>query len=604
MNLDTLAYRLDAVGHFVSDEQLRKQVRKQLGNIFDMERSLQRLSIGIATPKDLKNVATTIDEASRLVDILQNHEQSKQARMGDAANMPALVRKACNVLLPDNNRNSVVTPIQEMALEIHVALKEDFAALNSKAGFVRAGYSADLDRWQEVLQCDPKSPQNQALQAKYRELVGSTRLRLLYQPDKGFFIDIPHEENSKLWKAQNALQEMVLFQSLKNSVRYRTEELRELNRELVEAAQAIVRIESDIFDSLRTKVVGVHQELQAMAQALAEVDVVCSHAQVAVDCSFSRPLLDSSRELHVVDGRHAVVEAAHLRGNNSARMRSFVPNSLHFETPPSGASCWLLTGPNMGGKSTFLRQNAHLVLLAQIGSYVPAKFARVGLVDKLFCRVGSADDLASDRSTFMVEMEETATILKQATSRSLVLMDEVGRGTAIQDGVAIAGAVLETLCSKQARTLFATHFTSLSDLIDKQYESSIELYRMEVLERCRANESAQNNALAQLVFSHRVVQGLAAQSYGINTASLAGCPSPVIQRASELLKQLTAKSDSDISSNDQASQLMRIQAILSPTRADHAKLVGSMNEGQVQRTMDSIQAVLEKALGSQIGRED
>ncbi|CAI5717216.1 hypothetical protein KXD40_007440 [Peronospora effusa] len=190
----------------------------------------------------------------------------------------------------------------------------------------------------------------------------------------------------------------------------------------------------------------------------------------------------------------------------------------------------------MGGKSTFLRQNAHLVILAQIGSFVPAKFARIGLVDKLFCRVGSADDVAADKSTFMVEMQETSTILTQATNRSLVLMDEVGRGTAVNDGIAIAGAVLEALCARQTRTLFATHFTALIDLVGETCKNELRPYRMEVLEHQMEGQAI------HLVFSHRVVKGLASQSYGINTAALAGCPPSVISRASELLDKLTASS--------------------------------------------------------------
>ncbi|KAF1323663.1 DNA mismatch repair protein, partial [Globisporangium splendens] len=525
-------------------ESLLRQTRKQLAEVFDMERSLQRLSIGIATPKDLKNVATTIDEAKKLATLLEKHDQAKQNRLGNVRRMPALLQECCGHLfssfLPSHS-NHQREKIESVAAEIHAALMDDFTALNSKNEFVRMGYSEELDHWRSVLHHDPQSTQKQKLQEKYRQLLGSTRLRVVYQAEKGFFIDIPHEENSKLLKneaSRHILGDMTMIQSLKNSVRYRTDEIRDLNRELLEASQEVIRIENEIFESLRTQVLAVLDNLQAMAGAISHMDVVCSHAQVALDRNFTRPLLDASRELHIEDGRHAVVEAAHLKGKNSRNqsMRAFTPNSLHFApSSPQSGSCWLLTGPNMGGKSTFLRQNAHLVILAQMGSYVPAKFARIGLVDKLFCRVGSADDLASDKSTFMVEMQETSTILTQATSRSLVLMDEVGRGTSVNDGIAIAGAVLEALCEKQVRTLFATHFTALSELVADACKREMQLHRMEVLERRTTASSS-----TQLVFSHRVVQGLAQQSYGINTAALAGCPAPVVDRATELLDKISS----------------------------------------------------------------
>ncbi|KAG2513491.1 hypothetical protein BBO99_00008654 [Phytophthora kernoviae] len=510
MNLELLERRLDAVSYFFGQEQLLQRTRKQLAEMFDMERNLQRLSIGAGTPKDLKNVASTIEEAKQLVELIQSHERSRHTS--------------------DQQREDIV----KAAEEIHAALKDDYASLNSKSGFVRAGYSPELDKWQAILRHDPKSPEKQELQAKYRELLGSTRLRVVFQAEKGYFLDLPHEENAKLLKTDRGRQELeklTMFQSLKNSVRYRSEELRQMNRELTEAAVEVERVENAIFALLRDRVLIVRGELQSMAHAISQIDIVCSHAQVALDRNFTRPLLDGSRELHIEDGRHAVVEAAHLRGSNSRGMRAFVPNSLHLAAVPIG-SCWLLTGPNMGGKSTFLRQNAHLVVLAQMGSFVPAKFVRVGLVDKLFCRVGSADDLAADKSTFMVEMQETSTILTQATSRSLVLMDEVGRGTAVNDGVAIAGAVLESLCTKQTRTLFATHFTVLNELVGETCGGELQPYRMEVLEHQVSGQTK------QLVFSHRVVKGLATQSYGINTAALAGCPPTVVARATELLVQL------------------------------------------------------------------
>ncbi|CAI5709113.1 unnamed protein product [Peronospora destructor] len=544
MNLEILESRLNAVSYFYEQERLLQRMRKQLAEVFDMERNLQRLSIGVGTPKDLKNVASTIDEAIKLVGLVKANERLRYSRLPDLpgkefSGLPVLLDECCNDLTASEQQQG--ENIRKASEEIHRALKDDYALLNSKTGFVRVGYSRELDKWQAILRHDPRSSEKQGLQAKYRKLVGSTRLRVVFQTEKGYFLDIPHDENAKLLKTDRGrreLEKLTLFQSLKNSVRYRSEELRQLNRELAEAAVEVERVENNIFASLRDQVLTVRNGLQSMAHAISQIDVVCSHAQVALDRNFARPLLDGTCELHVEDGRHAVVEAAHLRGSNSRGARSFVPNSLHLAEAPVG-SCWLLTGPNMGGKSTFLRQSAHLVILAQIGSFVPATFARVGLVDKLFCRVGSADDLAADKSTFMVEMQETSTILTQATSRSLVLMDEVGRGTAVNDGIAIAGAVLEALCARKTRTLFATHFTALIDLVGDTCNNELQPYRMEVLEHQIEGQAK------HLVFSHRVVKGLASQSYGINTAALAGCPPSVISRAIKLLEKLTMSLQSD-----------------------------------------------------------
>ncbi|KAG2509925.1 hypothetical protein JM18_009018 [Phytophthora kernoviae] len=512
--VDRQVVRIVTPGSLVEDTMLTPEENNYLASLFYDEEKWGLAWADLSTGEFVSTTSTSDKLASAIL----------------RCSPKEILLPSIHVEASDQQREDIV----KAAEEIHAALKDDYASLNSKSGFVRAGYSPELDKWQAILRHDPKSPEKQELQAKYRELLGSTRLRVVFQAEKGYFLDLPHEENAKLLKTDRGRQELeklTMFQSLKNSVRYRSEELRQMNRELTEAAVEVERVENAIFALLRDRVLIVRGELQSMAHAISQIDIVCSHAQVALDRNFTRPLLDGSRELHIEDGRHAVVEAAHLRGSNSRGMRAFVPNSLHLAAVPIG-SCWLLTGPNMGGKSTFLRQNAHLVVLAQMGSFVPAKFVRVGLVDKLFCRVGSADDLAADKSTFMVEMQETSTILTQATSRSLVLMDEVGRGTAVNDGVAIAGAVLESLCTKQTRTLFATHFTVLNELVGETCGGELQPYRMEVLEHQVSGQTK------QLVFSHRVVKGLATQSYGINTAALAGCPPTVVARATELLVQL------------------------------------------------------------------
>ncbi|KAI9918979.1 hypothetical protein PsorP6_011974 [Peronosclerospora sorghi] len=541
LNLKLLEDRLDAVSFFYEQEPLLHRIRKQLAEIFDMERNLQRLSIGMGTPKDLKNVASTIDHVHSFVEGLETSKRVRSKQLPDlpgkhSVGLPPLLQDCCNRLVARKEKRE---KILQAAATIHAALKDDYTSLNAKTGFIKAGYSSDLDQWQALVRHDSKASEHHKLQLKYRALIGSKRLRVVFQAEKGYFLDLPHDEHTRLLQTDRgrlALEQLTLFQSRKKSVRYRSDELRELNRQHIEAAVEVERLEKNLFDALRAQVLDVREDLQAMAQALSQLDVICSHAQVALDRNFTRPLLDATCELHIEDGRHAVVEAAHHRGVTSRGLRAFVPNSLHLGAAPS-ASCWLVTGPNMGGKSTFLRQTAHVVLLAQMGSFVPASFARVGLVDKLFCRVGSADELAADKSTFLVEMHETSTILTHATRRSLVVMDEVGRGTAVNDGMAIAGAVLEALCARDTRTLFATHFTALCALVGETCHGNLRPYRMEVIEQQGPDETT------QLVFTHRVVQGLASHSYGLHTAALAGVPPSVLARAADLLRHLTHETD-------------------------------------------------------------
>ncbi|GLD95885.1 hypothetical protein PINS_up004563 [Pythium insidiosum] len=636
MHVERLERRLDAVSFLHERELLLRRLRRQLARVFDVERSLQRLATSVGTPKDLKNIALTIEEAHAVAALLTDNATT-------TTTMPSLLRECCEILVDDgmtttSNDQSMAKEddadmtrgtesLVSMAADVLATLAEDVTALNSRAGFVRPGYHAELDAWRRLSTLDAAqtTAQRDALQQKYRARLGSTRLRVGYQQEKGYYIDIPHEEHNRLQRRQavtintieddassptttaapssSAWDELAMVQSLKNVVRYRTPELRDLNRDILEATIEVARLENEIFETLRRRVLARRDALTRLAAAIARLDVAASHAQTALDRHLTRPVLDHSRELHVRGGRHLVVERAHLQGKNSMTRRAFVANSLHLVPSDSEArletrenenekdaargSICLLTGPNMGGKSTYLRQNAHLVVLAQLGSFVPAAFARVGLIDKLFCRVGSADDLASDKSTFMVEMQDTATILTQATPRSLVVMDEVGRGTAVHDGVAIAGAVLEALAERGVRTLFATHFTALNTLLAPRCRNNVQLHRMEVLTRRRpaANNDSSSSSyddVHQLVFSHRVVPGLATQSYGVYTAALAGCPATVVSRAAELLSQLhretngSATAETDTGSRDMGEadeRLRRIAAVVADSESSTEEIV-------------------------------
>lgn len=564
MKIETIRDRQDTVEYFCSQELLiLKPLRKQLANIFDLERSFQRVTVHMGTPKDLRNIAISVQKAMGITSLILS------SRPPDT-NFPNLLKRYCRV--GDATRGN--SDLLDLVEKIRAAIYDDSAEsmgrtyLNLKHNFVRSGYSQQLDEWRAIAmistQTQNVSPKDSkcldrtkhSLQQKYRSLLSSNRARVLYQTIRGFFIELPIDEYNRLLRERqentnelhHPLDLLILQQSLKTTMRFRTEELSKLNDAIIEAEERVYDLESQIFDELVECVVQQSNSIRNIAETMAILDVLGSHAQVALDGHYTRPLIDNSREIHIEDGRHCVVEAAHWRGRNnnlsrtvsSSLPRAFVPNSLHLQpsTEPQDdaiGSCCFLTGPNMGGKSTYLRQNAQIVILAQMGSFVPARYARIGLVDQLFCRVGSADDLASDKSTFMIEMEETASILGHATVRSLVVMDEVGRGTSVEDGIAIAGAVLETLCLQQIRTLFATHYTVLPELLsyaNTNVSGTLQLFRMEAVGLDYKEKDLQH----PLAFTHRVVPGLASKSYGLNTATLAGCPSRVVLRANELLE--------------------------------------------------------------------
>ncbi len=308
-------------------------------------------------------------------------------------------------------------------------------------------------------------------------------------------------------------------QTMANAVRYTSVELNDLEGRIARAAEQAVSLELTLFDDLVGEVVGMAEPIGRAASALATVDVVAALAELAVDARYSRPVVDDGVEFEIRGGRHPVVEATLSAG----RQGSFVANDCNLA---DGQSLWLLTGPNMAGKSTFLRQNALIAILAQIGSYVPAEAARLGVVDRLFSRVGAADDLARGRSTFMVEMVETATILNQAGERALVILDEIGRGTATFDGLSIAWAVIEHLHEvNRCRALFATHYHELTALAAKL--GNLACYTMRVKEW-----------RGDVVFLHEVAPGAADRSYGIHVGQLAGLPAAVIERAERVLETL------------------------------------------------------------------
>jgi len=404
--------------------------------------------------------------------------------------------------------------------EMMAALADELPLFKRDGGFVRGGYEAALDESRSLR--DESRKVVAQLQARYADDTGVKTLKIRHNNVLGYFVDVTAQHGEKLLGAPlNAT--FIHRQTLAGQVRFTTTELGELEAKIANAADRALNLELEIFEKLAAATIARSMELKAAAEALALLDVSSALAMLAVERAYVRPEIDRSLDFIIDGGRHAVVE--------QAISDPFVANDCDL-SPPKGMNSgriWLLTGPNMAGKSTFLRQNALIVVLAQMGSFVPAKKAKLGVVDRLFSRVGAADDLARGRSTFMVEMVETAAILNQAGECSLVILDEIGRGTATFDGLSIAWAAIEHLHeSNRCRALFATHFHELTALASTQ------------LPRLHNATVRVKEWQGEVVFLHEVIPGAADHSYGIQVAKLAGLPASVIERAKVVLAMLEA----------------------------------------------------------------
>ncbi len=483
--------RLDNVQFFCEQAHLREDLRKNLKHIPDIERALSRICLDRASPRDLTAIRDGLTEALRVAELL---EFNKTKPMG--------IRQLCSDI---GSHDSLLEQLRK-------ALKDEVGALARDGGFIASGCHAKLD---ELRGLQVNSRQKLAqLQEEYRKSTGINTLKVTHNNILGFFIEVTPMHSKKMEEDR-----FIHRQTLASAVRYSTVELQELESNIVSAKDKILAIELEIFAVLVASIKSHAESISLTAQALAALDVASGLAELAQERNYTRPQVDNGTAFTIKGGRHPVVEV-HVEKQTGA---AFIANDCDLSAQQR---LWLLTGPNMAGKSTFLRQNALITILAQIGSYVPAQSAHIGTADRLFSRVGAADDLARGRSTFMVEMVETATILNQSTERSLVILDEIGRGTATYDGLSIAWAVVEHLHNtSRCRTLFATHYhemTSLTSMLP-----SLACYTMRVKEW-------QGN----VVFLHEVMHGAADRSYGIHVAKLAGLPKPVIKRATELLHSL------------------------------------------------------------------
>ncbi len=491
--------RLDAVATFADDALARQETRDLLHIAPDLARSLARLVVGRGGPRDLAAIRDGISAALALASRLDKLA-SKPAEIADA--IAAMCR-----LDPALSR------------ELAAALADELPLLKRDGGFVRAGYDAALDETRALR--DESRQVVAQLQGRYAELTGIKSLKIRHNNVLGYFVDVTAQHGDKLMTAPlNAT--FIHRQTLAGQVRFTTTELGELEAKIANAADRALGLELEIFERLSSAIIAASDGIKAAAEALATLDVAAALATLAVERNYVRPEIDRSLDFVIESGRHAVVE--------QALSEPFIANDCDL-SPPKGEGAgriWLITGPNMAGKSTFLRQNALIAVLAQMGSFVPARRARIGVVDRLFSRVGAADDLARGRSTFMVEMVETAAILNQAGERALVILDEIGRGTATFDGLSIAWAAIEHLHeTNRCRALFATHFhelTALSAKLPRLHNATVRVKEWQ----------------GEVVFLHEVVPGAADRSYGIQVAKLAGLPASVIERAKVVLATLEA----------------------------------------------------------------
>jgi DNA mismatch repair protein MutS len=500
-NPDAVNDRLDSVAWLLNENRLADQLREQLKLIPDMPRALSRIGLGRAGPRDLDAVRQGISAALQIADF------------GEAKLLPAELATAFDALrrLPAGLANL-----------LGAALAEELPLLRRDGGFVRSGYNPELDELKALR--DQSRRVIAGMEGEFQNETGIRSLKIRHNNILGYYIEVTANHAETMNGTDAAKARFIHRQTMANAMRFTTVELAQLEEKIANAAGRALEIELSIFDQLAAEILANAAAIQDGAAALAVLDVSRGLAELAEEQGYCRPMVDATLAFEIVQGRHPVVEQALRR----AAQQPFVANDCNL-SPEAGGNAgviWLITGPNMGGKSTFLRQNALMVILAQMGSFVPAGSAHIGIVDRLFSRVGASDDLARGRSTFMVEMVETAAILNQAGERSLVILDEIGRGTSTFDGLSIAWAAVEHLHEvNRPRALFATHFhemTALSGKLSRLHNVTMKVKEWE----------------GDVVFLHEVAKGAADRSYGVQVAKLAGLPQPVVERAKAVLQQL------------------------------------------------------------------
>lgn len=495
-SLETIHARLDAVDYMLAESGRLHDIRQLLRNVPDLERALSRLSLDRAGPRDLAAIRNGLIEASHLHQML------------DAETLPPLLRDA----------HAALGGHKDLIEMLETALIAEPPHLVRDGGFIAAGHHEDLDESRKLR--DEGRGVIAGMQQKFVSDTGISSLKIKHNNVLGYFIETTATHAQKMLSPPFS-DIFIHRQTTANQVRFTTVELSELETKILNAGTHATEIEKRLYEGLRQSVLGCAGEIGATSAALAEIDLATSLADLARGENWTKPNVDGSRAFDIQGGRHPVVEHALARQSGTR----FVANDCNLSAD-TDAAIWLLTGPNMAGKSTYLRQNALIALIAQMGSYVPAQSAHIGLVSQLFSRVGASDDLARGRSTFMVEMVETAAILNQADDRALVILDEIGRGTATYDGLSIAWATLEHLHDvNRARALFATHYHEMTALAGK-------------LPGVANATVAVKEWEGEVIFLHEVRKGAADRSYGVQVAQLAGLPAPVIARARVVLEAL------------------------------------------------------------------
>lgn len=485
--------KLDGVQFFFENIQISQEIRRYLKEIPDIERALSRICMGKGSPKDLVAIKNGLINARIIDEIIE---------FSNIQNKPNIIT---NLMANFGQHDDLIS-------KLDCALKDEVGVLARDGGYVKNGYHDGLDEFRNLR--DNGKRKIEELRDEYRQITGVNTLKISHNGVLGFFVEVTPANSSKITD-----EDFIHRQTLASAIRYTTGELRQLESDIINAKEDALKLEVMIFDELVKNIIARSSQIANVADIISNIDVLCANAVLANENNYTRPVIDDSHEFAIENGRHPVVEQF-IKLESKA---DFISNDANLS---QNQRLWLLTGPNMSGKSTFLRQNAIIALMAQSGFFVPANVAHIGAVDKLFSRVGASDDLAKGQSTFMIEMLETATILNQATSKSLVILDEIGRGTSTHDGLSIAWAVLEHIHDKiKCRSLFATHYHELTSL-----KASLEsLY-------CGTVKVKEHDS--EVIFMHEVIKGAADRSYGVHVAKLAGIPKNVLNRANEILHNL------------------------------------------------------------------
>jgi len=528
INLDEITNRVKAVTSLHVDMISREELRRSLDGILDIERLLSRITLETANPRDVLALATSLRKLpivrTALTKFFSSPQDADRGPFKPSFSLSGSEEDSDGApFKPDVGLSGVKNPsrlstlhssideLQDLRSRIENTLVPEPPLTFNDGGVIAPGLDAALDDLRDL---SHNSKQYLArVEERERQRTGISSLKVKFNNVFGYYIEIS-KANQHL-----APSDYERKQTLVNAERFTTPELKEYEAKILDAQEKIIEIERRIFAELRAAIAAESKRIRQTALALAEVDVLANFAHIAFERNYCRPQFDDSNDIEIVEGRHPVVERLDLTGSADR----FIPNDLYLH--PETHAVLLITGPNMGGKSTYLRQAALLAIMAQMGSFVPARSLRMGIVDRIFTRIGASDNLARGRSTFMVEMTETAAILNTATPRSLILLDEIGRGTATYDGLAIAWAAVEYIHARvRAKTLFATHYHELTELADRL--SGVQNYHVSVKENAGG-----------IVFLRRVEPGAADRSYGIEVAKLAGLPNEMIERAREVLHE-------------------------------------------------------------------